>query len=345
MKILHLILIMSLFSRLLSAGEFSVLQFNIWQEGTSVPEGFEKIVDIIIASKADIVALSEVRNYKKQDFHKKLIAALKAKGHTFYGEYAGGDAGLISRFPIRKSFIIDDQTSKDRGCIIGYIIQIAEQEVLLASAHLDYKNYSVYLPRGYKGGNPDFKMIDKDKDGKPDPVKDLKQILECDRQSLRDESLRAFTAFAKEYKNMPVILAGDFNEASHLDWTESTKNMFDHNGMVISWPNSKHLYANGFTDAFRELYPDPVKNPGMTWPSTAYKKKSTTWTPLADERDRIDFIYYNKNKLQAKDAVLVGPADYCVKKGITKSGEKFLLKEMPWPSDHKGLLVKFILKN
>ena len=343
MKTIKLFLFLFVTVSSLTAKEFSVLQFNIWQEGTSVPGGFEKVVDIIVASKADIVALSEVRNYKKKDLHKRLIAALKEKGHTFYGEYAGGDAGLISRFPIKKSFIIDDQTKRDRGCILGYILTIDQEEVILASAHLDYKHYSVYLPRGYNGGIPNFKIIDENKDGQPDPVRDVKKIIEYDQKSVRDESLKAFTAFASKHMNKPIILAGDFNEASHLDWTESTKNLFDHNGLVIPWPNSKHLYAKGFTDAFRELYPDPVKNPGMTWPSTAYNRKTTTWTPKADERDRIDFIYYNKKKLKVKEAVLVGPDDYCLKKGTVKSPETFLLKEMPWPSDHKALLVKFKL--
>lgn len=344
MKTIYLLIFQAFILINVNAREISIFQFNIWQEGTSVKDGFTKIVDVIIASKADVVALSEVRNYKNQDLHKRLIEALAAKGHKFYGEFAGGDAGLISRFPISESFIISDRTDKDRGCIIAYKLTVDSKEIFVASAHLDYRHYSVYLPRGYNGGSPNFKMIDKDGDGNPDPVKDVDEIIKYDQKSVRDECLNEFVEFANKNKNTPVILAGDFNESSHLDWTESTKDLFDHNGVVVPWPNSILLHNNGFTDAFRELYPDPVSHPGMTWPSTAFGKKTTTWTPKADERDRIDFIYYNKNSLRVKDAVLVGPDTYCVKEGIETSKEKFLLKGMPWPSDHKGLLVKFDLE-
>lgn len=39
--------------------EFTVLQWNIWQEGTMVPGGYEAIVDEIIRLRPDFVTLSE----------------------------------------------------------------------------------------------------------------------------------------------------------------------------------------------------------------------------------------------------------------------------------------------
>ena len=45
--------------------QLNVLQINIWQEGTSVPNGFPAIADEIIDKKADVVLFSEVRNYKE----------------------------------------------------------------------------------------------------------------------------------------------------------------------------------------------------------------------------------------------------------------------------------------
>ena len=50
-----------------------VFQFNIWQEGTSVPGGFDNMIDLIIESKADVVALSEVRNYNNKDLHQRIV--------------------------------------------------------------------------------------------------------------------------------------------------------------------------------------------------------------------------------------------------------------------------------
>lgn len=65
-------------------------------------------------------------------------------------------------------------------------------------------------------------------------------------------------------RNRAIIITGDFNEPSFLDWTE---NKVD-NGMVpfaVEWPTSKLLYEVGFKDSFRVKYPDEVENPGMTW--------------------------------------------------------------------------------
>ena len=50
-----------------------ILQLNVWQEGTSVPNGFDHLVDIIIAADADVITLSEVRNYEGVDFHRRLL--------------------------------------------------------------------------------------------------------------------------------------------------------------------------------------------------------------------------------------------------------------------------------
>ena len=49
--------------------EFTVLQWNIWQEGTMVPGGYEAIVDEIIRLRPDFVTLSEVRNYNNTNFY------------------------------------------------------------------------------------------------------------------------------------------------------------------------------------------------------------------------------------------------------------------------------------
>jgi len=38
--------------------EFSVLQINIWQEGTMVPKGYDAIIDEIIDKDPDIVTFS-----------------------------------------------------------------------------------------------------------------------------------------------------------------------------------------------------------------------------------------------------------------------------------------------
>ena len=323
-----------------------VLQFNLWQEGTSVPGGFEKIVSAILASRADLVALSEVRNYHGRDLHQRLVRALAAKGATYFGRYGGGDVGLLSRWPILKTESIVDGTKEDRGSLIAFHLRLPSgKKLVVCSAHLDYRNYAIYLPRGYDGNS--FKMIDTNGDGQPDPVTDLHVLHQMDRASKRDEALKRFVQFAqtKAMRSLPLLLLGDFNECSHLDWTAATAQLYSHNGVVIPWKNSLMLKKAGMRDAWRELYPNPVTHPGATWPSEAWKKGCTSWAPKVDERDRIDFVYYRAKGWKPLRAWIVGSKRYWVygKLQSPKTQDPFLLQDLPWPSDHKGILVEFAL--
>ena len=325
--------------------ELRVFALNVWQEGTVVGGGFDMIVDLIIESKADIVALAEVRNYHGKDFHKRLIATLEEKGHTFQGQYVGGDAGLISRFPITKTKnVFSTSKQEDAGSLLAYHIEIAPNlTLIIGSAHLDYRNFATYSPRGYHHST--FEIIDPDGDGEPNPETNLKTVLQIDKSSQRGPAIEAFVAYTKAHNldGSPAILMGDFNECSHLDWTEETKDLFSHNGMVIPWSNSIFLMENGFVDAYRELHPNPVTHPGATWPSDAEGQGSTSWAPQCDERDRIDFVYYNRGRLQAQSSVLAGSAQYYVfNKLVTPVVEDgFTLQDLPWPTDHKGVIVDF----
>lgn len=55
-------MLLSIFSAAQAPKEFTVLQWNIWQEGTMVRGGYEAIVNEIVRLKPDFVTFSEVRN-------------------------------------------------------------------------------------------------------------------------------------------------------------------------------------------------------------------------------------------------------------------------------------------
>jgi predicted metalloprotease with PDZ domain/endonuclease/exonuclease/phosphatase family metal-dependent hydrolase len=327
-------------------GDLRIMQFNIWQEGTSVSGGFEKIADVIAASNADIVALSEVRNYNSKDLHERLLSALEKRGCTYFGEYAGGDVGLLSRWPIHHAEAVADQTQNDHGSIIAYHLTGPEnQKLVVCTAHLDYLNYAIYLPRGYDGNT--FNIIDPDGDGIPNPVVELEALHKMDAASQRDEALAGFLHYASKLpSSIPVLLAGDFNECSHLDWTAATEDMYSHNGVVIEWKNSRRLSKAGMSDAWRSLFPNPVTHPGATWPAPAWQRGSTSWAPLVDERDRIDFIYHNGKGMKPAAAWVVGPRSLWLKNQLTpsSSADPLALTDHPWPSDHKALMLDFSFK-
>ncbi len=163
-------------------------------------------------------------------------------------------------------------------------------------------------------------------------------------KSKRDEAIASYIKSIKSEAN-PLILMGDFNEPSFLDWTKNTKNMFGHNGVVVPWYNTKKLHDKDFVDVFRTFYPNEVTNPGFTWPSYANNKKSTSWTPLADERDRVDYIFIKGSGIKIKDVSIVGPRESYVynKLEVLNTGnEKFIASDLPWPSDHKAVYAKLL---
>lgn len=85
--------------------EFTVLQWNIWQEGTVIPGGYDAIVNEIARLRPDFVTLSEVRNYENTNFTARLVQSLKEKGETYYSFYTY-DTGLLSRYPITDSLTV-----------------------------------------------------------------------------------------------------------------------------------------------------------------------------------------------------------------------------------------------
>jgi len=317
-----------------------LLTFNVWQEGTSVSNGINKIRDVIVEVNPDIVCFTEVRNYKNKDWTTKIVNKLSSQGYVYERGYIGGDVSIISKFPIKSSELIYN----GEGSIAKFNINVNGKPIVVGCAHLDYTNYACYLPRGYYGGSPSWNMID-DGDDNPKPITDIEELLLYNLNSSRDEQINAFLNSVKNEVN-PIILMGDFNEPSHLDWTERTSEMFDHNGVVINWHSTYTLFENGFVDSFREYFPNEVLNPGITWPSKVHGKKSTSWIPKSDERDRIDFIFYKGYGVKTVYASLVGPKEsYAFDKIVTSntSRENFIGSQLDWPSDHKAVLVTIII--
>ena len=168
------------------------------------------------------------------------------------------------------------------------------------------------------------------------------------RASTRDEAVAAFLEEVSRERADLILLAGDFNEPSHLDWTDATCGMWDHNGCVVPWDCSVRLYDAGFRDVYRLLHPDPATHPGFTYPADnpATAVENLTWAPDADERDRIDFIYYLPGGVFVPKRVeVVGPSSSIVRsERVRETGEDAFIEPLGvWPTDHKGVLATFAL--
>ena len=62
-----------------------------------------------------------------------------------------------------------------------------------------------------------------------------------------------------------VIMGGDFNTLTHLDWSAEFADAPGHGGLVLDWPVLRQYTDAGFTDLFRTVHPDAGRYPGTTW--------------------------------------------------------------------------------
>ncbi len=124
-------------------------------------------------------------------------------------------------------------------------------------------------------------------------------------------------------KGALVVLCGDFNEPSCLDWTAAATSAWKRTG-PIDWPTTRLFHDAGFVDAFREVHPDPVAKPGWTW------------TPRPDARDvmdRIDLVLVRFPASASGGAAWRTAAAAVV-------GERGPMTDTvvePWPSDHRAV--------
>ncbi|MDA4893466.1 endonuclease/exonuclease/phosphatase family protein [Streptomyces sp. MS2A] len=311
--------------------ELNVLSFNVWHGGTQIPEGARAIADIIAETDADVTFLPEQGDAPAQ------VAALLGYQHL-----VATDTGIVSRYPIVSTDTVDGWWSKA-------VLDVNGTEVVAYGGHLEYRWYTTYLPRGYGGEiRGDWPAGWGTWDRLDAPVTDVDTILAANAQSGRPATAAALVAdiATERAAGRIAVVGGDFNEPSAQDWTAATAGLQDHNGVVIPWQTTRTLLDGGLVDAFREVHPDPVANPGTTWPSDneRFPTSSLTWAPEADERDRIDYVFATPDaRLSIDDARVVGPQSTIVRneRVVDDSADDILTPAAVWPSDHKAVLASF----
>ncbi len=122
---------------------------------------------------------------------------------------------------------------------------------------------------------------------------------------------------------MPLVITGDFNSPSHLDWIDETINLRPAMKFPVQWPSTKAVEDLGMLDTYRAIHKDPRKTPGITW-SLGYPYPRIE----ADEVvDRIDFVFVPKGT-KVSSSGIVGPT----------GGPDVEFGVSPFPSDHLGVV-------
>ena len=160
--------------------------------------------------------------------------------------------------------------------------------------------------------------------------KTLDEVLQLERDTRLAAIQPKLDAIAALPPDIPVFLLGDFNAPSHLDWTEAAVGLRPHILYAVPWPVSVAVEEAGFRDPYRELHPDPVVDPGLTW--WAGRPLIDGYPDPSEPQDRIDIIYAS------------GPS---TTNGIRIVGElggpQVDIEVDPWGTDHRGVVADFTL--
>ncbi|WP_176012288.1 endonuclease/exonuclease/phosphatase family protein [Victivallis sp. Marseille-Q1083] len=306
--------------------EVKVMQLNIWRSAMNIAESRQGIVDEIKRLKPEIVLLCECA--VDGTISTQLAEMLAGEGLQYQVPKIQNDCQVLSVYPILEEQAISNHLKvvldgDELGRLVVY------------SVHLNYKNYACYLPRGYDGNS-----WQKLPDG---PVDTVEPVSRMNLSSGRPDNMAWLIRDAQPAlaAGELVILGGDFNEPSHLDWTTATADLFGHNGIAMPWQTTKCLAEAGWLDTYRYLYSDPVKYPGFTFPcnNPHVEVKILTWAPEADERDRIDYIFVAPSeRVTVTQAGLIGPETMIVKgqRDTETTADPILPPVSIWPTDHRG---------
>lgn len=314
MKTQKLILVVSVFLIILSFAsctpkekepkELKVMVWNIWHAGHSKnypQKGCEGTIGIIKKSGADIILMIETYG----------AAPMIADSLGYAYELFSDNLCIFSRYPITKTYTFPDKIATYN--FGGVEIDMEGTPVRLFDTWLHYL--------------PDLRLAP--------TSKSEAEILAWDNEGSRDEEINAILSalnpIISEADSIPVILGGDFNSHSHLDWTDATKDLYHHGGAVVNWTVSKTMQEAKFKDSFREINPDPVQNIGTSWLHEVSKEEGGIELPTRS--DRIDFIYYQGNTIKATEAEA---HDTEVGNMYSFKGEDFF-----YASDHGFMLTTF----
>jgi endonuclease/exonuclease/phosphatase (EEP) superfamily protein YafD len=270
-----------------------VMTWNIWHGGLHGTEadGFKKdsvntinVYKVIHQEAPDVLLMQETYCCGME------IAEQAGYPHSVR---ASSNLSIHSKYPIMDTLKIFNPFNAHL-----VVIDVEGQELLLVNTWLHYLPNSF---EGFKTMSPDSLIANEG----PTRLKEITAIISAvDR--------------LKTSLKIPVIIGGDFNSPSHLDWVESTKEF--HYGKVVAWPVSTLMQERDYIDSFREAHPDPTQTLEGTWGYLS---------PREIISDRIDFVYYKGQNLKTISSKIVME---------DPEGGFF-------NSDHRAILTQFELKN
>ena len=273
-----------------------VMTYNTCRGATYQGQPLSQSARMIEMAKADIVGMQEIGDNIPK------LAELLGWNHG---------SSFLTRYEI-----VDQAQGIGKRPWYGIKVKMPSGKHAYAfNAHLPSGPNQAYQLLGLKGGYRTYPKIDTEEEAIAGAKKGRGKYI--------DRLLKLMKSFVKT--DDPIFVVGDFNEPSHLDWTEAAAKA-GHHPMKVAFPTSQRMIEAGFTDSYRTVHPDEVAKPGLTW--------SPVHAPDHPDHHhmRIDYAYFKGEGIQVTEAKIIG-----------EKKEKADIVVSPYPSDHRAVVATFSL--
>jgi hypothetical protein len=274
------------------------MTYNACRGGTYQGQPLSQSAKMIKLAKADIVGLQEIGE------NVPMLAEMLGWNHS---------GPFLTRFEI-----VQHVKGMGKRPWDGIKVKLPSgQHAYVFNAHLPSGPNQAYQLMGLTGGYRSYPKIDTEEEA----IAGAKKT----RGKYIDRLLKLIKSFA--VPEAPIFVVGDFNEPSHLDWTEAAVKAELH-PMKVEFPTSLMMAQAGFTDSYRTVHTDEVEKPGLTW-SPVYEPDHPDHHHM-----RIDYVYFKGKGLKVADARVVG-----------EDKEHADIVVSPYPSDHRAVVSTITLPN
>ena len=294
-----------------AADTLDVMVWNVLHGANDVDRGPEKALQVVREAAPDLVLMQE--SYDIEGERPTLGRWIAGELGWHHHQAESPHLCVLSRERIAARFFHHPWHG------VGVRVRDkAAREFIAYSIWLDYRAFLGYELRD-----------------KPS-ISDKELLLAESVRSSRLPQARALLAHLAEEGHLdaavPVLVGGDWNTPSHLDWTPDTARVFARR-RALPLPVSLAMSAAGFVDAFRAVHPNPVQHPGITW-SPMYRSRSDGKTQAFDRIDRL----YLKNPPRDPSTWLLHPRAAHVLPREWED-EDVRPRQRTFPSDHGAVLL------
>lgn len=243
-----------------------VISFNL--EYDAAAYGATMAAELIASTGANIVLLQEVKTRGAE------IASIL---NYYCVLFEKSSTAILSSLPVVKISEGEHYGLAKIGDVYCCVVHLSDQP------YLPFEASGIRYPAECSIGSCFYSS---------DPILLQQRSLQKRKKELKELVLALTSSPVREGDK--IVVGGDFNEPSHLDWTDEVAD----EGRIpfpIRFPCTVIMEELGFTDAFRKIHPNVLRNSGYTWPDREVEYES--------RRDRIDFIFVKH--LRPKDSRVI----------------------------------------